>query len=259
MGAAEAWAEALNAWAIPVHILSQAPEAPFAYPAALFRASAGHTSAATTAERLARGALGADRTVLDVGCGGGIASIRLATHARRLIGVDLSTAMLANFAEAAEAAGVGHREILGRWPDVAGRTPRCDVVVCRNVVYNVADLVPFLSALSDRAAHRVIVELPARDPRQLLAPLWEQFWGLEFPLLPTAEDFVEVVRETGAEPTARTELRTEALPGVSREEYVTLVRRRLCLTPERDPEIDLALGPELPMAVSVTVSWNPTS
>lgn len=257
MSAAEAWVEALNAWAIPVHILSQAPEPPFGYPAALFRAPAGQTSAATTAERLARGALGADRTVLDVGCGGGIASVRLTTHARRLVGVDLSTAMLANFAEAAEAAGVAHQEILGRWPDVVARTPRCDIALCRNVVYNVADLVPFVTALTDRALYRVIVELPGSDPRQLVSPLWKQFWGLEFPVLPTAEDFVQVVRETGVDPAVRTELRTEALPGVSRPEYVAFVRRRLCLTSERDAEIDAALGDELPMAVSVTVSWTP--
>lgn len=57
--------------------------------------------------------------------------------------------MLGAFAERADATGAAHTEIEGRWPDAADGTPAADVVVCHNVVYNVADLVPFVRALAD--------------------------------------------------------------------------------------------------------------
>ena len=45
--------------------------------------------------------------------------------------------MLVGFAAAFERAGVTHREVLGRWPDVAADVAAADVVVCHHVVYNV--------------------------------------------------------------------------------------------------------------------------
>lgn len=256
MSATARWDAGIAAWAPPERILRQAPENPLAYPPALFRAADVRVVASTT-ERLARGGLGAEKTVLDVGLGGGGASMALATRARQLVGVDLSTGMLANFAEAAESAGVAHREIVGRWPDVADRAPRCDVVLCRNVVYTVTDIASFVRALADRAIRRVVVELQGQHPGRVIAPLWRQFWDHESPEGPNADDFVAVVRELGFDPTVRSELRPGGLPGLSRSQYVQFVRRRLCLTSGRDPEIDAALGPELPPAVAVTVAWDP--
>jgi SAM-dependent methyltransferase len=263
MAACEGGVSAIARWdaAIAEHIppdwiLRQAPESPLAYPPSLFRASNGRVTASMT-ERMARAGLGSDKSVLDVGSGGGAASIGLAAHARTLVAVDPSTAMLANFAEAAESAGVAHREIVGRWPDVADRAPRCDVVLCRNVVYLVDDgIAPFVSALADRAVNRVVVELTEQHPGQTVAALWKEFWDHEIPEGPTADDFVDVVRELGFNPTVRTELRVTG-NGAPRDQYVPFVRRRLCLTADRDPEIDAALGPELPLVVAVTVAWSP--
>ncbi|MCL2396279.1 MAG: methyltransferase domain-containing protein [Acidimicrobiaceae bacterium] len=256
MSAVERWDAGIAASSPPEWILREAPENPLAYPPTLFRAANGRVPASAT-ERLARGGLGLDKTVLDVGSGGGGASMALASHARMMVGVDLSTGMLANFAEAAESAGVAHREIVGRWPDVAHRVPRCEVVLCRNVVYMVTDIGPFVSALAERASRRVVVELRSEHPGRALAPLWKEFWGHESPDGPASDDFTEVVRELGFDPTVRTEPRLGGLPGVSRAQYVQFVRRRLCLTADRDPEIDAALGPELPAAVAVTVAWDP--
>lgn len=255
MSAVERWEAGIAAWTPPERILRQAPENPFAYPPALFKASGGRVAAGTT-ERLARGGLGSEKTVLDVGSGGGSASMALATHARMMTGVDPSTGMLANFAEAAEAAGVAHQEIVGRWPDVAERAPRSDVVLCRNVVYLVREIAPFVSALAEWANRRVVVELQAEHPGKAIAPLWKEFWGLEFPDAPTADDFVEVVRELGFDPEVHTEVTPGGLPGVSRDQYVQFVRRRLCLASGREPEVDAALGRELPPSVAVTVVWD---
>lgn len=255
MSAAERWDRGVAGWRPPEWILRQAPANPVAYPPALFQSSSERVAAVAT-ERFARAALRGGGTVLDVGAGGGIASMRLADDASLMVGVDLSTAMLANFAEAAEAAGVAHEEIVGRWPEVAERTPRCDVVVCRNVVFMNDNVARFVSALDEWATRRVVVELPDRHPGQKIAPLWKHFWGHECPEGPVADDFVEVVRELGFDPVVRREARPPGAPGVSRAQFVTYSRLRLCLPAEREPEIDAVLGPELPATTAVTLAWE---
>ena len=89
--------------------------------------------------------------MLDVGVGGGAASLPLAPPAALLVGVDQSEGMLATFADACERRRVAHREVQGSWPDVAGQVEPADVVVCHHVLYNVADVVPFVEALSEHA------------------------------------------------------------------------------------------------------------
>src|SRR5438067_1792139 len=80
--------------------------------------------------------------------------------------------------------------ILGRWPEVAPQAGRASVVVCGHVLYNVADLMPFLSALNDAAERRVVVEITRSHPRNraLERELWRHFWNLERPQGPTLED-----------------------------------------------------------------------
>ena len=92
--------------------------------------------------------------VLDVGAGGGAASLPLAGVAGRLVAVDESPEMVASFLAAAEAAGVPAEGVEGRWPEVAGRVGPADVVVCHHVLYNVADLAPFAAALTGHARRR---------------------------------------------------------------------------------------------------------
>lgn len=257
--AARRWADALAEWAIPEHILAQAPAPPWVHPPQLFRVDPAAPVEDTPSQRAARLALGDGGTVLDVGCGGGGSSLPLVPPATHLTGVDEQAAMLANFAEACEAKGVPHCEVLGRWPDVAAEVEPADVVVCHHVAYNVADIGPFLVALTEHARRRVVAELPERHPTSPFNPLWEQFWGLTRPTEPSADLFVEVVRELGYEPDVERALRPPRKPAaMDRAAYVAFVRQRLCLTPDRDAELDAALG-DRPLTVSeiVTVAWSP--
>jgi SAM-dependent methyltransferase len=251
---AERWAEALAGWAIPADILAQAPESPWGFPPALF---GGHSAPAGLLLRVATDGLEDGRTVLDVGCGGGAASIPLAGWARSLIGVDASPAMLASFARAADAVGVAHREVLGEWPKIAGRVGQADLVVCRNVVYNVADIVPFVTALSARAARRVAVELTAVHPSVAMAPVWKRFWGLDRPDGPSAALFAAVVADLGFEPVMESENRPVAKATDGGADYVAFVRRRLCLPAQRDGEIANALAATDTVVTAVAVVWDP--
>jgi SAM-dependent methyltransferase len=250
--AAERWSSALAGWAIPDEILAQAPQSPWGFPASLF---AVHPARKGALHRLAIDGLGSGLTVLDVGCGGGAASIPLAPRAGHLIGVDSSDAMLQSFASAAETAGVAHTEVLGRWPDVASDVPR--VAVCRNVVYNVADIGPFLTTLSNHVKHRVVVELTDLHPSVALAPLWQRFWGLRRPDGPSAGLFAEVVADLGYKAAVESELRPADKSASADTDYVTFVRRRLCLSSSYDPELAEALGRTDATTRSLVLAWPP--
>lgn len=255
--AAARWADGLAGWVIPDDILEVAPEPPWGFPPTLFVASARTAPADDEGRRVARQALDVGGSVLDVGCGGGAAAVALVPPAARLTGFDPSAAMLANFAAAARSLGVAHSTVEGWWPDDAARVPPADVVVCHHVVYNVAAIVAFVDALARHARRRVVVVLSGRHPSAPLKPLWERFWGLARPDGPSADLFVDVVREAGFSPTLARRRRPVVKAGTDAG-YVAFVRRRLCLGPERDPEIVEALGAMDAEAwtTTVTVWWD---
>lgn len=255
--AASRWARELAEWAIPEDILAAAPESPWSFPAAIFAAPELPSYTDTPAQRRAREAFPPDGgTVLDVGAGGGAASLPLVPPARRIVAVDELAELLAVFASRAEEVGVEHEEVQGSWPAVAGQAPVADVVVSNHVFYNVPDLAAFATALTDHARWRVVVEITAAHPLVSLNPLWMHFHGLERPSGPTAEDALAVLSEAGI----AAEIEWAERPprrAVARADRVAFVRRRLCLAPDRDPEIEALIDeqPELPGKVAVL--WWP--
>jgi SAM-dependent methyltransferase len=202
-------------------------------------------------------ALGDGGSVLDVGCGGGAAGVALVPPAARLTGVDVSAAMLANFTASTARIGIPSNAVEGSWPEVAHRVDPADVVVCHHVVYNVSSLVPFLVATADHARRRVVIELSDRHPSSSLNPLWERFWGLSRPQQPSAQLFIDVVREIGFEAVVSRWERPVEKTTANPEEYVAFVRRRLCLPAGRDAEVAEALASNPAPAVQmVTVWWD---
>ena len=248
MNASERWGAALASWAIPDEIMSRAPESPWTFPPELFRsrverATAGQPSptAARAAEALPHGG-----TVLDVGVGAGGASVRLLPQASRITGVDSSEAMVEEFRRGAAAAGVDAVSILGRWPEVADEVEPADVVVCAHVLHNVRDLEPFARALDAHAHRRVVIEITSTHPLAWMSDLWLRFHGLERPTEPTADDAEDALRDLGFD-VRREDVERPSGPGGfhRREDAVGLIRRRLCLTPDRDDEVEEALGTRL--------------
>ena len=202
--------------------------------------------------------LGPDASVLDVGCGGGRSSLSLGSRLRRVIGVDESPEMLEQFAAAATERQIAFETVLGRWPDVADRCGRVDVAVCHHVVFNVANIARFVRALSSSARRGVVVELTKVHPQTPFNELWKRFWNLDRPVEPTAELFVEVVRELGHEPEVVSTPRPYRPSQLDRSETVAFVRQRLCLDSERDAEIReyLDARPLLSSDTTVTVIWQ---
>lgn len=234
------WSDSLSSWGIPPHILEQAPQSPWIHPVQSFRPE-GNLCVNTPSRLRALEALDAlpadvERSVLDVGCGGGRAAFGLTPPTTRVVGVDHQQAMLDVFEHEASTRGVSCTTVLGDWPDVSERTPTCTVVTCHHVFYNVGTLVPFVQALSAHASHRVVVELPQTHPLSVLSPLWKHFWGLDRPTSPGASDALAVVRSVGFD--AHLEEFAVTIPAKPiTDEDVEFTRIRLCLSASRDHDI----------------------
>jgi SAM-dependent methyltransferase len=242
-GALDRWREQLEGWAIPEEILAAAPESPWGFPVGLFRSRARRAGSkpATPSNLEAARHLPPGGSVLDVGAGGGAASLPLAGEAGRLVAVDESPDMVASFLAAAEAAGVPAEGVEGPWPEVAGRVGPADVVVCHHVLYNVADLAPFAAALTGHARRRVVAELTDRHPLAGLAPLWRRFHDLARPDGPGAGDAAVALAELGLEVDRQDWEHQDRFGFDDFDELVAFTRRRLCLPAVRDPEVAEAL------------------
>jgi SAM-dependent methyltransferase len=236
--AVQRWAEQIAAWVIPQHILDQAPQSPYTHDTVTFVVDDTLDRSVLSAE-VARSMLPeVGGSVLDIGCGGGRAAMSLVPPAQRVIGVDQDPAMLAAFTEAAAVAGARSMTIQGHWPDVAVETPIADVVTCHHVAYNVAEIEPFIAALTGRARLAVVLVLPTVHPMTAWNNSWRRFWNIERPSGPTSDDLVAVLTEMGITPERwempRPPLARNAADPASR---VPSTLRRLCLGADRADDV----------------------
>ena len=232
--AAARWRSALEAWALPDDIVTGATQSPWIHPPELFDVPA--TIVASPSHDRAREAVPENGTVLDVGCGGGIAAFAIAPPASHVIGVDHQPDMLSMFCANAAARSLTWETIEGFWPGVAALTPEADVVTSHHVAYNVADVVPFLAALSDHARRRVVLEVPDHHPLRDMNDAWRHFWQLERPEGPSSRDLKEVVEEMGVSVQSH---QWRGVPRVERDpdQIARFMRVRLCLPVERETEV----------------------
>ncbi len=253
------WKTNLESWAIPQEILDQAEVPPWIHPVELFTIDE-ETIPDTFSHRTARAALDEGDSVLDIGCGGGVASMALIPPAGTVIGVDNDQAMLDQYAMAATRYGAHHREFLGTWPAIADEVLEADVVVCHHVTFNAPDIAPFLQQLDMHARKRVVLEMPMFHPMSRLSPMWKHFWNLDRPTAPSAHDVVTIAQALGLN--AQIEVWADAVSWGSRnvksdEQRLTLARRRLCLRADRTDELAayLAEHPEAPVEIA-TIWWD---
>jgi hypothetical protein len=132
------------------------------------------------------------------------------------------------------------------------------VVVCHHVFYNVRGLAPFVEALTDHARKRVVVELTDTHPQSALNDLWLHFHNLTRPSGPTATDAAAVVEELGFDPHIEMWERQPRWGASERADVVAFVRKRLCLSADRDEEIDRLLGPRPVLSpLGLATMWWP--
>jgi SAM-dependent methyltransferase len=242
-GLLRAWADDLAAWRIPEPIMAAVDESPWVLPTEVFsrRADRHLANPAGPSHVHAIAALPDGGSVIDVGAAGGAASLPLAPRMTRLTAIDTHRPLLEDLTRRAAPLGLELTTVHGCWPDVAGDVPTADIVVCHHVLYNVADLAPFVTALTTHARRRVIVEITARHPLTELNPYWREFHDLHRPTGPTADQVVELLQSLGIP--AKTDRRTRP-PAAEYRSFTTLVdvtRRRLCLPPHRAEDVAAAL------------------
>ncbi len=239
----ERWRSDLESWAIPTEILAATPESPWVLPRQLFIRRAEHRSEASAGHSYQRAweALANPGSVLDVGAGAGAACLPLVPRATAMTAVDSDQDLLSVLVDNADRLGKAVLPVCGRWPEVAGDVEPADVVTCHHVLYNVADLGPFVAALTSHARRLVVVELTARHPLTALNPLWERFHGLVRPNVPTACDALAVLEELGLAPGHDVWSRSGESDHGSFEDLVEVTRRRLCMGPGRAGEVASAL------------------
>ena len=253
--AAERWRRDLEAWAIPEAILSAAAQSPWIHPPVLFEVP--DVIAANPSHERAREALDDGGTVLDIGCGGGIAAFALTPPATRVVGVDHQGEMLEMFTANAARRGVVAQTFEGFWPAIAADVPVADVATAHHVVYNVADIVPFLAAMNEHATRRVVLEMPRRHPLSNLSGAWRHFWDLERPEAPTPDDLRAVLAEMGIDASIEHwngPMRVEA----DLDQAAHFTRIRLCLGEDREDEVReyLRENPVAPTRELVTIWWD---
>jgi SAM-dependent methyltransferase len=266
--AAARWGSALVEWGIPEEILASTDRSPWGHPVKRFAARAdadvvapGGASYRRALDALSevRGRTGHAGTLLDVGAGAGAASLPLASWAGTVTAVDPSADMLAAFTERAAAlpGDTTFVTVEGRWPQIADQVPVHDVVVSHHVVYDVADISPFVSALTAKARARVVLEIVPHHPMSWLNPLWLRFHGLRRPTRPTADDLVAVLHASGVRSLVVERWSRPDVDPLTPQERTELVTRRLCLPVEREPEVAAALEsmPRAPTTPVVTLSW----
>ncbi len=266
------WTQDLAAWAIPDQILTSVTQSPWVLPGQVFARRADRLSAAPSGPSFDRAwaALDPPGSVLDVGTGAGAACLPLLPRTTTLSAVDADKAMLDLLAERTAAKGLADdriRLVPGRWPDVAPEVPAADVVTCHHVLYNVAGLAAFVTALTAHARRLVVVETAWTHPLTSLNELWLRFHGLRRPDRPTGDDVLAILAAMGLR-TGHARWHRPAGPDYATfAELTDVTRRRLCLPPDRAGDVaaaltDLGVDPEHPQDLGssgrdvLTIWWD---
>ncbi len=254
------WREALRLSAVPQSILDSAAEPEVTLEPERFRWKPDEdaTQPVRPSRRRALEALPEGGSVLDIGVGGGASSLGLVPKAGMIIGVDPMPGMLESFEASATAAGVATQAVLGKWPDVAGEVEAADVAVCHHAMYRVEEIEDFVTAMTERARRRVVVELSAHSPLAALNPLWKIVHGIDRPDFEVA-DMVESVLAAMGLDVQREDIVLPPRPQEVTPQLVAFSRRRLYVGPERDPEIEHFLRTREPREHRVAALWWPGS
>jgi SAM-dependent methyltransferase len=243
------WRRWLEDWAIPPELLETVPDSPYGWSPVLWKRRAQvalEQGAQTPTHEIVRSLLPDSGTLLDVGAGTGRAALIHAADGYSVTGVEKDPDLAEGFRQGAAEQGVSAELVEGAWPDVAGRVDRHDVAMCAHVVYDVADIEPFLSKLDRHARVGVVVELTPNHPWSDLVPYYRSLHGLERPDGPTSADFVDVVEEVcEASPHVETWTRPGRVWFENWDEILQHYGKRLVLPRRRWEELRELLAPEI--------------
>ncbi len=181
-------------------------------------------------------------TALDVGGGGGRYALPLALHCEQVTVVDPSVSMIDGLRVGAQEANVSNLSIVpGLWEEV--EVDPADVVLCANVVYDVAEIEPFIRKLEAHAKDRVFVLAYMESPLSQFSPCWKVAHGEKRVDLPAMPELLHVLWDMDIYPNLET---FPALhPETVRSRPVALELLRQFLFVKSDTEPDRLLQTEI--------------
>jgi SAM-dependent methyltransferase len=129
--------------------------------------------------------------VLDVGGGSGRYALPLALHCRHVTVVEQSPRMAAALADSARQAGIDNVTLVpSAWQDAV--VEPADVVLCANVLYDVAEVKAFVRKLAGHARGRLLLHL-MQSPLSRFADLWQAVHGEARVNLPATPELLAVL------------------------------------------------------------------
>jgi hypothetical protein len=137
--------------------------------------------------------LSTGKSLIDVGAGTGRHVVPLAARLRRVVAVEPAAGMRA-LIPPVDNVSIVNTDWLGT--DVAP----ADLVICSHVLYGIAEPVPFIRKLAEKATERVFVYLRDGQPHQLAEHLWEEMTGERAPRHPRLSDLYCLLRQIGIGP-----------------------------------------------------------
>lgn len=237
------WQDALAEWAIPDGIIQSAAESPWVLRPEKFAPNNNRTLTPTVGkigELLAAVREIGRRSLIDVGCGAGGVSLLLLNLVDSLIVADESKPMLdalQNNFDGSVKKEIVFKTIEGRWPDVAIDAGTAEVVVCANVLYNVARPCEFIEALDGAAKSAVVIEIHEKHPHSEANAAWKHFWNIERPTSPSGMDLLEIIEAMGYAPRTTTFYRDSPGDRPLDDDLLHSIAQRVCLDSSRVAEL----------------------
>lgn len=251
----EKWRSSLASWDIPNEILAKAEESPWIHPPVLFEIPKKIED--SPSHKVAREALPEGGSVLDIGCGGGIAAFALVPKVKKVIGIDHQSEMLEMFIANARRFNCEYITIEGFWPEVSDQTPSADLVVSHHVAYNVPNIEEFLIAMNDKAKKRIVIEIPQQHPLTNMNQMWSHFWGISRPTEPSADLLFATILELGF-PAKMDKWSGEMRGEIDLDQAAEFNRIRLCLPKSKLGEVRayIEANPPKKERTLATIWWD---
>lgn len=237
------WGLALKEWTVPSWILESASQSPWKLTPEKFAPSSERNSSITAIkirELLASVNENEPRSLLDVGCGAGGVSLLFANEVDQIIGVDASVQMLEALSNTYANLPDKRAKLKlyrGEWQSLEDHIEQASVVVCANVLYNVAEPCSFIEKLNRSASHAVVIEVHEKHPHYIANAAWKHFWNIERPNEPTAENLAEIIKSFGYNPHSLSYLRDVPRTRSIDDDLVGSMLQRICLDRSRMDEM----------------------